>query len=171
MIELFSNLGLDLKLLFAQAVNFLLVIWLLNRFVFKKLLLFLEERKKGIEEGVELTEKAKIEIERISEMRHRAMEKAKELAGNMIAKAKAMGVEQEKEIVRAAREGAEGILAKAEIESERKKQDALREAKAEVQERAFMLTEKILMRSLSSEDEKRMGEDLINELKGHGKEN
>jgi hypothetical protein len=34
-----------------------------------------------------------------------------------------------------------------------------------------MLTEKILMRSLSSEDEKRMGENLVNELKGHGKEN
>ncbi|MCH7552349.1 hypothetical protein IIB49_03100, partial [Patescibacteria group bacterium] len=65
MAELFSNLGLDVKLLLAQAVNFLLVLWLLNRFVFKKILKFLEERKQGIERGVELTKKAEREIERI----------------------------------------------------------------------------------------------------------
>ena len=171
MSELFSNLGLDVKLLFAQAVNFLLVVWLLNRFVFKKILLFLEERKQGIAQGVKLTEKAKIEIERIGEMRHRAMGKAKELAESLIAESKTKGMEQEKDIVRKARKGAEAILHRAEEESERKKQDALREAKAEVQERAFVLAEKVLMRSLSKEDEKRMGEDLVNELKEHGKEN
>ena len=171
MSELFSNLGINGKLLFAQAANFLLVLWVLHRFVFKKLIVFLEERKRGIQEGVELTEKAKVEIERIGEMRHRAMGKAKELAESLIAESKTKGMEQEKDIVQRAREGAEGILAKAEVESERKKQDALREAKAEVQERAFVLAEKVLMRSLSKEDEKRMGEDLVNELKGHGKEN
>ena len=171
MSELFSNLGINGKLLFAQAANFLLVLWVLHRFVFKKLIVFLEERKRSIQEGVDLTEKAKVEIERIGEMRHRAMGKAKELAQSLIAESKTRGMEQEKDIVQRAREGAEGILAKAEVESERKKQDALREAKTEVQERAFMLAEKVLMRSLSKEDEKRMGEDLVNELKGNGKEN
>lgn len=171
MSELFSNLGIDGKLLFAQAANFLLVLWVLHRFVFKKLVKFLEDRKQGIQEGVELTEKAKLEMERIGEVRHRAMGKAKELAESFIAESKVRGMEQEKEIVQKAREGAEGILAKAEEESERKRQDALRQAKAEVQERAFALTERVLMRSLSKEDEKRMGEDLVRELKGDGKEN
>ncbi|MDA1337550.1 MAG: F0F1 ATP synthase subunit B [bacterium] len=171
MSELFSNLGIDGKLLFAQAANFLLVVWVLHRFVFKKILLFLEERKKGIKEGVELTEKAKLEMERIGEVRHRAMGKAKELAETFIIEAKTRGGEMEKEIVKKAREGAEGILIKAEQESERKKQDALRDAKAEIQDRAFVLAEKVLMRSFSREDEKRMGQDLVNELTGDGKEN
>jgi F-type H+-transporting ATPase subunit b len=171
MAELFSNLGIDLKLLFAQAVNFLLVLWLLNRFVFKKILRFLEERKKGIEQGLELTEKAKLEMERIGEVRHRAMGKAKELAEDLMLQSKAQGARAEKEIVEKARAGAEGILRKAKQESERKKQDALKEAQDEIQKRAFVLAEAVLSRSLTKEDEKRMGKDLLGQVQRYGKEN
>jgi F-type H+-transporting ATPase subunit b len=171
MAELFSNLGIDLKLLFAQAVNFLLVLWLLNRFVFKKILRFLEERKKGIEQGLELTEKAKLEMERIGEVRHRAMGKAKELAEDLMLQSKAQGARAEKEIVEKARAGAEGILLKAKQESERKKQDALKEAQDEIQKRAFVLAEAVLSRSLTKEDEKRMGKDLLGQVQRYGKEN
>ena len=170
MAELFSNLGLDVKLLLAQAVNFLLVLWLLNRFVFKKILKFLEERKQGIERGVELTKKAEQEIERIGEVRSLAMGKARKLAEGLVAEAKNKGKAAEKEIVAEARTSAEVLLEKAKVEAERKKQDALKEAEVEMQKRAFFLAEKVLLRSLTKEDEKRMGQDLLKEVQGYGKE-
>ena len=166
--ELFNNLGIDLKLLLAQAANFLLVLWLLNRFVFKKILRFLEERKQGIERGVELTQKAEREMERIGEARKLAMGKTRELAEGLVAEAKAKGIAEEKEIVVKARAGAEGILQKAREEAGRKKQDALREAAEEMQRRAFLLAEKVLSRSLTKEDERCMGQDLLKEVERHG---
>lgn len=166
--ELFNNLGIDFKLLLVQAVNFLLVLWLLNRFVFKKILKFLEERKQGIERGVELTQKAEREMERIGEARKLAMGKTRELAEGLVSEAKAKGIAEEKEIMVKARAGAEEILQKAREESERKKQDALREAAEETQRRAFLLAEKVLLRSLTKEDEKRMGQDLVKEVERHG---
>ena len=168
--ELFQNLGLDVKLLFAQAVNFLLVVWLLNRFVFKKILKFLDERKQGIERGVELTAKAEREMERIKEVRSLAMRKARELAEGLVAEAKSKGKAAEKEITAEARASAEVLLAKAKVEAERKKQDALKEAEEEMQKRAFFLAEKVLSRSLTKEDEKRMGQHLLKEVQGHDKE-
>jgi len=168
--ELFQNLGIDVKLLVAQTVNFLLVLWLLNRFVFKKVLKFLDERRGGIERGVELTAKAEREIQRITEARKLAMGKARELAEDLVVQAKSKGKAAEKEIVEGARVTAEVLLAKAKEESERKKQDALREAEAEMQKRAFFLAEKVLTRSLTKEDQARMGQDLLKEVQGYGKE-
>ena len=168
--ELFSNLGLDIKLLFAQAVNFLLVLWLLNRFVFKKILKFLDERKQGIERGVELTVKAEREMERIGEARTLAMEKARKLAEGLVQDAKNTGKAAEKDIVAGARSTAEVLLEKAKAEAERKKKDALKEAEAEMQKRVFFLAEKVLARSLTKEDQARMGQDLLKEVKEYGKE-
>lgn len=168
MSELFSNLGIDVKLLLAQAVNFLLVLWLLNRFVFRKILRFLDERSRGIEKGVELTAQAKREMERIGEARHRALQQAKGEAEGILKEAKAKGAGVEKELTAEAREEAELILQKAKEEGERNKQDALKKAEQELQEQAFLLAEKVLSRSFSKEDEERMGEDLLKELKNHG---
>lgn len=165
---LFQNLGINPTLLVAQAVNFLLVLWLLNRFVFKKLLRFLEERKANIQKGVDLTFRAEREMERIGEARTRALSKAREEAERMLLEAKAKGTVAEREAMEKARAHAEGILQKAKEESERKKQDVLRQAEEELRKSAFILAEKVLARSLTKEDEKRMAEDLANEMKAHG---
>jgi len=87
MSELLSGLGINGKLLFAQAANFLLVLWLLNRFVFKKLIAFIEKRKERIQEGVELTEKAEREMKRIDEARERELRNARERGEGLVAKA------------------------------------------------------------------------------------
>jgi len=168
--ELFQNLGIDVRLLVAQTVNFLLVLWLLKRFVFKRIIGFLEERKKGIEKGVELSKKAEREMERIGEIRSLTMGKARELAESLVLKAKNRGVAAGKEIVSEAKMNAKELLAKAKEEAERKKQDVLKEAETEMQRRAFLLAEKVLARSLTKEDQSRMGQDLLKEIEGYGKE-
>ncbi|KKS92777.1 MAG: ATP synthase subunit b [Parcubacteria group bacterium GW2011_GWE2_43_12] len=59
--ELLTKLGIDWKLLIAQAVNFLIVLAVLYRFLYKPLLKFLDERKRRIESS--LTEAKRIESE------------------------------------------------------------------------------------------------------------
>ncbi|MDP3956433.1 MAG: hypothetical protein Q8P97_00370 [bacterium] len=51
--ELFSKLGVDWKLLLAQAVNFLLLMAVLRFTVYKPLLSLLKERRTKIEKGLE----------------------------------------------------------------------------------------------------------------------
>ena len=108
--ELFSNLGIDGRLLFAQAVNFLLVLWLLNKFVFKKVLSHLEERRNKIEQGLELTERATREMERIDEARHRELGKARTEAEKILTDAGSSAAAKGKVALAVVRAEAEKML-------------------------------------------------------------
>jgi F-type H+-transporting ATPase subunit b len=164
---LFHSLGIDGKLLLAQTVNFLLVFWLLSRFVFPKVLLFLEQRKQRIQQGLELTQKAEHEMERIGEARHRELEKARGEGEAITAASRAQASAREREVLAGAREDASEILVKAKEEAERARQDVLRQAREEIQKNALLVAEKILSRAMSQKDEEHMEKELTKELKQH----
>lgn len=50
--ELFNALGVDLKILFAQLVNFAILFFVLYKFAYKPLLKLIDDRKDMIEDGV-----------------------------------------------------------------------------------------------------------------------
>ena len=91
MAELLSNLGINGKLLFAQIVNFLIIFALLGKFVFPKVIKFIEDRKEKIKKGLELTEKAEQEMQRINDARSRELEKARQAGEVLISQAKLHG--------------------------------------------------------------------------------
>ncbi|MCH7604448.1 F0F1 ATP synthase subunit B [Patescibacteria group bacterium] len=162
--ELLSGLGINGKLLFAQAVNFLIVLWLLNRFVFKKLIAFIEKRKERIQEGIELTERAEREMERIGEARERELRNAREQATNVVAKAETTAKARGGEILIAAKEESEQVKQQAKEDAERAKQDAVKEATGEISKTALLFAEKVLSRNLTAEDEERMTKEVFAEL-------
>jgi F-type H+-transporting ATPase subunit b len=151
--ELFSNLGINGKLLFAQAFNFLLVLFLLNKFVFKKVIRHLEERRNKIEQGLELTEKAEHEMQRIEGARIRELEKGRVAGEKVLADARVSASTKEKEALNLVRAEAEKMLQKAKSESEKEKTDAIYGAKTEAQKLAVLMAEKVLGRSVKKEDE------------------
>ena len=146
-------MGINGKLLFAQTANFLLVLFLLNKFVFKKVIRHLEERRTRIEQGLEFTEKAKREMERIESARHRELESAREQGEKLLLEARNSATTKEKEALAASRVEAEKVLQKAKIEAAKGKVEAIRGAKAEAQKLAVFMAEKILGRSVQKADE------------------
>lgn len=58
MSELFSKLGIDKWLLLAQAANFLILLWVLRKFVYAPLLKAMKERQGRIQEGLTKAEEA-----------------------------------------------------------------------------------------------------------------
>jgi len=158
--DLFSNLGIDGKLLFAQVVNFLLVLWLLNRFVFKKLITYLEDRRQRIEQGLELTEKAEKEMGRIEASRHRELEKAREEGEIVLAEARSSAASKQKEAFNIVRQEAEKILQKAKGEAEKEKTDAIKSSKDEINKIAVLMAEKVLSRSITKADQEHAAKEV-----------
>ena len=170
MSELFSNLGIDWRLLLAQGINFLLVLYLLNRFVFKSIIRYLEERRKKIEEGLELTEKANREIQRIDEARHRELEKARTEAEKVLADARSSAIAKGKTALLLARQEAEKIFLKAKDEAERRKLDTVRAAQGDIKNLAVLMAEKVLSRSVTKEDQARAAKEVMDYFeKGYAK--
>lgn len=156
MAELFSNLGLNAKLLAAQVFNFLLVLWLLNRFVFKRLIVFLEERKERIEKGLVLTEKAEQEMSRVAEARKRGLELAKQEAFEVMVQAKSRAELGAKELENKARVQGEQIVTKAMERAKKEQSDIVINARREVHSIAVLVAERVLERSMSDTDEERL---------------
>jgi len=161
MSELFSNLGIDWRLLIAQAVNFLLVLFLLKKFVFGKVIRHLEERRNRIEQGLELTDKAKREMERIEESRHLQLEKGREAGEKVLADARSSAAEKEKAALALVRIEAEKMLQKAKAEAAKEKTDAVRGAKTEAQKLAVLMAEKILGRTTTKADQDQAAKEVM----------
>ena len=160
MAELFSNLGINGKLLFAQVVNFLLVLWLLNKFVFKKLIKHLEDRKNRIEQGLELTEKAEKEMGRIDQARNRELEKARNEGEAVLAEARNSASAKKKEALALAKAEVEKMLLQAQTEAEEKKSDAVKGSKDEINQIAILMAEKVLSRSITKEDQEKAAKEV-----------
>jgi F-type H+-transporting ATPase subunit b len=164
MSELFGNLGIDGKLLFAQAANFLIVLWLLNKFVFKKVIRHLEARRERIEQGLELTDKAEREMGRIEQARHRELEKAKSEGEAVLNDARSSASAKRKEALAVAKAEAEKVLLQARADGEKGKADALMNAKEEMNKIAVLMAEKVLQRSITKEDQDKAAKEVADYL-------
>jgi F-type H+-transporting ATPase subunit b len=159
--ELLHNLGINGKLLFAQAVNFLLVLFLLQKFVFKKLLQGLEHRKERIVKGLDLTDKAEREIERIDQARTRELHAVKQQGEELLAQTKTEAASKRRELLLQTRKEAETMLIQGKQDAQRQKEDAIKAATQEIQLKALLFAEKVLQRSFTKADQERLAKEVL----------
>jgi F-type H+-transporting ATPase subunit b len=126
MSQLLSQLGIDWKLLIAQAVNFFLLLVLLKMFVYGPLTKMLHERRRRIEEGLE---KAKEADDRLRDINHLAVEKIKHAE-------------------------AEGVKIIAKVEEEAKGHEAMLLARAKEREEAAIIAAEERARARDAETHK-----------------
>ncbi len=111
--EIFESLGINWKILLGQIINFLLVLYLLKRFVLKPFLKILNERKEKIERGIEKTAEAERRIKVIEEGKEKILKESREKAGLILRKSEERGKEKEQEILKRTEEEKMRILAEA----------------------------------------------------------
>jgi F-type H+-transporting ATPase subunit b len=161
---MFDKLGIDGKLLLFQAINFLVLLFILRKVLYKPLLGFLEKRRKKIEEGLAKAEKFEAEWLKIKEREKEITEKAEKSAVQIMEKARISAQAKEKEMSQEAREKSEKIIEEAKKEVVMEKEKALGELKGETADFIVFATEKILGRAIKDKDEKKMIEETISLL-------
>ena len=63
--EIIKNFGIDPILLGAQVVNFLIVLFILRKFLYKPILETLQKRRDKISEGLRITEEVRVRLEKV----------------------------------------------------------------------------------------------------------
>ena len=164
MAELLGSLGINGKLLMAQVVNFLLVFWLLQRFVFKKLLDFIENRKREIAKGLELKATAEREVERTKVLREDVLHRAQAEAQQVFKEAQDRSRAMEQEQLSQAKGKAEGIVKSAKEQASREQEAALKELQGQVRGMAFGAAERVLARTINKKDQEKLTEELLHSL-------
>ncbi len=142
-------LGLDLKLLVAQIVNFAILFFVLTKFLYKPLLKLLDERKKKVEET--LTNSLKIEerLVKLEEEKKKVLESEREKGKTFAA-----------ELIAQANQEKEKIISEAKSAANREAEKGIERIRAEETEIAARLKKDFT---------KDMVERIVSKLKNPGK--
>lgn len=166
---MFEKLGIDWKLLSFQIANFLLLLFILRKVLYKPLLNLLENRRRKIEEGLEKAEKFEEEWQKIKEIQKEKTLEAEKTALQIVEKARSEAQVKEKAMLSEAILKSEKIVQGAKADIQKEKEKVLDELKTETADFVVFAAEKILKRSLRDKDEKEIIEETLNLLRKNEK--
>ena len=129
MAELFSNLGIDAKILAAQIINFAILLLLLQKFAYKPVIGMLNKRREEIEKANQHSSEIQDRMSEIESARSKVLNEARKESNELIKKAEVNAVQASQRIVEDAKEEARqvSIREQKKLESEREKlRDELR---------------------------------------------
>lgn len=162
--DLIDKLGIDLKLLIAQAVNFLILLLILTKLVYKPILKLLDKRKKMIEQNVEDTKKIEERLTKIEEEKEKIISDASKKAMEAIEKAKKEAEEEKQKILMNAKKEISSLAERYRAQLQEEKKQLTQEVKAEVAALIIASSEKILRKEFKKDDQKRLEEAIKDEL-------
>lgn len=163
--EILKTFGFDPILLGAQIINFLIIFYLLKRFLYKPVLGMLKTREDKIKEGIKQAEEARITLEKTLEEEKKIFAKAHEESKELIADAKIQAVEVSKEVEENAKKQAEKILldARAQIEQDSRRMEV--ELGAKISVLAKDMLEKSLQGVFGEKEQKQILEKAVKNIK------
>lgn len=162
--EFFAAFQVDLLKLTFQVVNFLILLYLLNRFLFKPVLARLDERSAKIEKGLEDAEAAARDRELARQEREQALSEARKEASDMLAKANKIAEDTRNEILGEARAAAEKATARAREEIAAEKERAMVELRAEVADLALAAAGKLVRSEMDATTQRRLVDEFLSEV-------
>jgi len=163
--ELIHKFGIDWKLLLAQIVNFLVLLFLLRKFLYKPLIDLMNKRREKIVDGLEKAKKGEEELEKIQELKEKELAKIQKEADVLISRAKEIGDKKQQEILKEAEEKTKKIVEEARGRIEIEKEKMLKEVRQDIANLVVDVTEKILKEKMDSQREKQMIDEVIGQLK------
>lgn len=108
--EIVKNFGLDPIIFGAQIINFLIVFYLLKRFLYKPILEILRKRENEIKEGLKQAEEGKQLLEKTLEKEKEILRRAREDGRKMIDEAKNQAILMSSKIEDDSKKHAERII-------------------------------------------------------------
>lgn len=148
-----EGLGIDPKLLIAQIVNFLVLLFILNKFLYKPILKFFDERRKKIEEGLLNSQKIEGRLAKIEEQQKEIIRQARLEAARIINESKKGGEQEKEKILEVARQKAKEEVQKGSLLAKQEFAKAKQELRNEAVTLGEAMTKKVI--GNLSDDQKR----------------
>ncbi len=156
-------LGINLPTLLAQIVNFLILLGLLYLVAYKPILRMFDERSRRIKESMEETESIKEQAARAEEEAKKRIEAASKEGQEVVARAVRTGEEVKQKAQQEAKPEAEAVIAKARLEIQRERDEAIDELRKEVADLTILAAGKVIDRSLDKEAHRQLIDKVLDE--------
>ncbi len=161
---LLNNFGVDLKVIIAQTINFVLVATVLWKFAFKPVIANLDERQQKISDGLRFAEESKQQLESAEREKADIIRDANGEAQKILAEAreKAKAYEEKQRAVTA--QSIEDMRKRADESNALERQRMLSEARQEIAQLVVLTSAKVLKSELNDADKKRLNEAATKEI-------
>lgn len=143
-----EKFGIHTSTLIAQIINFLVMVVVLTKLLYRPILDQLDERRKKIEEGLALTQKLSKEREDLSAERRRVLSEAEEEGRKIVEKAMKQAKEQVREFEDSERRKLEQEMEKTRAQLSEERKQIMEQATKQALSLAVTLAEKLLRKEL-----------------------
>jgi len=158
-----EGLGINLPTLLAQIVNFAILLGLLYLVAYKPIMRMLDERSRKVKESMEQTELIKQQAERAEEEVKKQIEAAGREGQEIIARAVRSGEEVRQKAQQEAKQDVESIIARAGVEIQRERDEAISELRKEFADLTILAAGKVIDRSLDKEAHRQLIDKVLKE--------
>lgn len=163
--EILNSLGFDPVILVAQVVNFLIILYLLKRFMYKPVLDMLKKRQDSISEGLKQADQARVALENAIAQEKKILEKAKLEALDIVNDAKIRSIEIAAKMQEDAKIQTENII----IQTKNQLEQEGKELEKRLVEKVGILAEDMVKKSLegifTEREQKQITQKAIKQIK------
>jgi F-type H+-transporting ATPase subunit b len=158
-----EKLGIDVRWFISQLVNFIILLLILQRFLYKPVLNMLQQRQERIRESMDYAERVKKEAARAQEDYGKKIEESRHEAQAIIAQATQQAERSREGILAKAQEEAKEIKAKAITDVEYERKRVMAELRDQVADLAILAASRVLGKELDAKTHRQVVADFLNE--------
>ncbi len=163
--EIISKLGIDLKLLLAQIVNFFILFFILSKLIYKPLLSVIKKRKEMISASVENSKKIEERLSSLEEEKAKILAEANNQAVSIMYEAKQSALAEQNALIEKTKSEMEEAMKKHKIQLALEKEKIVSDVKREMGDLIILLTQKLISKNYSPDDQKNLKDSIMGELK------
>jgi F-type H+-transporting ATPase subunit b len=163
--ELLEALGINLKILFAQLVNFAVLLFVLWRFAYRPIINLLKQRREKVSQGVEDAKSAELKLTEAKEKEREVIVEAKKEAQNIIDEATVRAEKKKQAILDQAKEEVGQVINAEKKKIQQEKTDTLKSIKADISGLVILAVEKVVKEKVDSSTDKKIIKEAIKDLK------
>ncbi len=162
--EIFKTFGLDWYLVAAQIVNFLVILYILKRFLYKPLFRVLKKREDLVKESVVKAEESTKALEKAQAAEKEILKKAQVAASQIINDAKEQSTEMIKQAEEKTKEQTEKMLKDAKVQIEQETIQAQNQLNKYVTQLSLQLLKKSLGNVFTEKEQSEIIDRAVKEL-------
>ncbi len=159
-----GQFGIDGKLILAQAINFVIVAFLLWRFAFKPVMATLDERQAKIAEGLQFAEEAKTQLAETEKRQAEVLREANNKAQEIFQEARDNAKQFEDKMRAETSAQIEDMRKRADEANELERQKILSDVRQEIARLVVLTSGKVLQRELADEEKARLNKAAAAEI-------
>ncbi len=151
--DIFGQFGIDIKLLSIQIFNFIILLVILQRLLYKPLIKILEDRRKNIEEGMKKLENIEKKSKELKDKTEDDLMEARKKSQEIIARAERQASETRKNAQEDAHEQANEIISQAKKSIALEKESLINSVQKEIVQLVVGVSSKVLGHEIKNSQE------------------